>query len=236
MTIRGQAVRTPRTNIMLEFGLVAGRIGRQNIALCLFGGVELPSDLQGLTVIDMCSGEPECRLRQWTSGLLATTDQIARTDIHHGYSGRWDFSLQLNHWRGRELQLPSYAFVNGTLDLIIAANGQAGRGFAQGRVFFKLVTGADTQHTFQGDYRTAHEITSADCNSDGSLRFTSQAFAVGKMNTTGAAPAELSGLDLTEPWSAQWQLHPSGEPRALEGTVTTGTVIGTTGTVKVTKC
>jgi hypothetical protein len=214
-TIRGHAVRIPRSNIMLEFGLVAGRIGRQNIALCLFGGVALPSDLHGLTVIDMAPEDsspapvtdagmrPEDRLRLWTSGLLATADQIARTDVLHGYSGRWEFTLQLNHWRGREFRFPSYAYVNGTFDLVISANGQAGKGFAQGRVYFKMIVDAAGEHTFQGDYRTAHEIASADCNDDGSLHFASQAFAVGKMHATGVPPAELSGLDLAEPGTAQ---------------------------------
>jgi hypothetical protein len=246
-TFRGQSIHTPRANVMLEFGLVAGRIGRHSIALCLVGGAQLPSDLQGLTVIDMsvkdpppvASSEasllPEDRLRLWTTGLLSTADQIARTDILHGYSGRWEFTLQLSHWRGREVRFPSYAYVNGDFDLVISANGQSGKGFAQGRLNFKIVLDAAGEHTFQGDYRTAHEIASADCSSDGSLHFTSQAFAVGKFSTTGVAPAELSSLDLAEPWSAQWQLTPAAEPRSLEGTVSTGDAIGTRGTVKVRK-
>src|SRR5262245_13140659 len=50
--IRGRSVNAPRANIMLEFGLVAGRLGRHNIALCQYGYAELPSDLQALTVIN----------------------------------------------------------------------------------------------------------------------------------------------------------------------------------------
>jgi Predicted nucleotide-binding protein containing TIR-like domain len=52
-TIRGTKLRMPRANILLEFGLVAGRLGRHNIALCQYGCAELPSDLKGLTVIKM---------------------------------------------------------------------------------------------------------------------------------------------------------------------------------------
>ena len=178
---------------------------------------------------------PEDRLRLWATGLLSTADQIARTDILHGYSGRWEFALQLSHWRGREVRFPSYAYVNGHFDLVIAPNGQSGKGFAQGRLNFKIVLDAAGEHTFQGDYRTAHEIASADCSSDGSIHFTSQAFAVGKYSASGMAPAELSSLDLAEPWSAQWQLAPSSEPRSLEGTVSTDDAIGTQGTVKVRK-
>src|SRR4051812_17836632 len=32
--IRHQTLATPRANVMLEFGLVAGRLGRYNIAVC----------------------------------------------------------------------------------------------------------------------------------------------------------------------------------------------------------
>ena len=59
MEIRGKTVRTPRANVMLEFGLVAGRFGHHSVAVCQYGGAELPPDLQGLTVICMESQNEE---------------------------------------------------------------------------------------------------------------------------------------------------------------------------------
>lgn len=40
-------------NVMIEFGYLAARIGRRNIALCRYDGVELASDLKGFTYIGM---------------------------------------------------------------------------------------------------------------------------------------------------------------------------------------
>ena len=58
--IRHERVATPRANVMLEFGLVAGRLGRHNIAVCRYTNANMPSDLQGLTVIEM--GRPGRRV------------------------------------------------------------------------------------------------------------------------------------------------------------------------------
>ena len=38
IAIDGKLVKVPRANVMLEFGLLAGRLGRHNIAICRYGG------------------------------------------------------------------------------------------------------------------------------------------------------------------------------------------------------
>ena len=246
--VRNTEVHTLRSNILMEFGLVAGRIGRHSIAVCLFGGVTLPSDLAGLTVVEMdvasssqVTGSnlhlsPEEKLRRWTSTLIPTVEMIARTDILHGYTGRWKFHLQLDRWRKVSITAPDYVYVEGMFDLVIPANGQAGTGLTHGRLYFKLANGRTAdQIPYQGEYRTAHEITGASCGTDGSLQFTSQAFAVEKIHSTGIAPRELSGLDFAEPWLAQWRFGSCSEPRSLEGNVSTDDVVGTHGKVLATK-
>jgi predicted nucleotide-binding protein len=81
----------PRGNVLLEFGLVAGRFGRHNVALCRFDKAELPSDLAGMTVIDMhreianSDGQPPVysafndevvtKLDQWTSHLTQNREE-----------------------------------------------------------------------------------------------------------------------------------------------------------------
>src|SRR3954447_9703219 len=52
-TVVDRIIRSPRANVLLEFGLVAGRLGRHSCAVCQYEGAELPSDLTGLTVIRM---------------------------------------------------------------------------------------------------------------------------------------------------------------------------------------
>jgi predicted nucleotide-binding protein len=126
MRIRDKLVKVPRANILLEFGLVAGRLGRHSVAVCQYGGAELPSDLAGLTVIrmDPTDEEPDAdlfrqhaeqRLKIWSSRLLATADGISRTETVHGYSGRWDFDLTLQKWRDLRVASPGYAHVKGLL-------------------------------------------------------------------------------------------------------------------------
>jgi hypothetical protein len=245
--IRGRDTRCPRSNILLEFGLVAGRLGRHNVAVCQYGGSELPSDLKGLTVIEMDGAEPGLessttqraneRLRIWASRLVATTETIERTGIVHGYTGRWDYKLRLDKWRDLPIEYPSYAQVNGSFDLLIPANGHSGRGLAHGRLFFKLqaVDSADAS-AYQGEFRSAHEITNAICHKDGRVEFTSQAFMMHMVSSAGVPPPQLQGTDIfPEPWSSQWILCPSSEPRTLVGMFSTEDTGVSQGTVKATK-
>jgi hypothetical protein len=127
--------------------------------------------------------------------------------------------------------------VNGAFDLFIPPNGHTGRGLAHGRLFFKLQGRENSDaDVYQGEFRTAHEITNAVCHKDGRVEFTSQAFVLQRVNSIGVPPPQLAGMDIfPEPWSSQWILCPSSEPRTLVGMVTTeGTGIST-GTVKATK-
>jgi hypothetical protein len=245
--IRGKRVRTPRSNIMLEFGLVAGRLGLHSTALCQYGGAELPSDLKGLTVISMdpsdtANGQTDIdafrqhaeeKLRIWSAGLLATAPMVPRTEMVHGYTGIWEFSLQLHKWRNLPISSPSFADINGVLNLFLSANGQVGRGVTQGRIFFKLI---ENGQSYQGEYRSSHTITNALCHTDGSLEFTGEAFVLQKVNSTGSVPPELTGLDFApEPWMSRWQLRPTQDPRTLEGTVRTDGALLTEGTVRAVK-
>ncbi len=245
--IRDKLVKSPRANVMLEFGLVAGRLGRHSVAVCQYDGAELPSDLAGLTVVrmDPPAGEPnpdlfrqnaEQKLKIWSSRLLATTEGLSRTDTVHGYTGRWDFAVDLRTWRDFPVVSPGYVQVKGYWDLFLPASGQVGRGLAHGRVQFKLPEGSSGQGFYYGEYRTAHEVIEAVCLKDGSIELTTEAFAIQRMAFTGTPPPELAEMDmLPEPWSAQWRLRPTGEPRAFEGTVRTEGHILSEGTVKATK-
>ncbi len=245
--IRDKVVKSPRANVMLEFGLVTGRLGRHSVAVCQYEGAELPSDLAGLTVVrmDPPEGEPnpdrfrknaEQRLRSWSSRLLATAEGLPRTDTVHGYAGRWQFDVDLHKWRDVPVVNPGYVQVKGYWDLYLPASGQVGRGLAHGRVQFKLPGGGSGNGFYHGEYRTAHEVIEAVCLKDGSIELTTEAFAIQRIAFAGTPPPELAEMDmLPEPWSAQWNLRPTGEPRTLAGTVRTEGHILSEGTVKATK-
>jgi hypothetical protein len=243
-TIRGRSVKTPGANIMLEFGLMAGVMSRHNVAIWRYGHAELPSDLQGLTIASpdppeggdplQASTHADEILVNWSRHITATVERIARTEIVHGYTGRWTFSVELGTWRGLVLQQGSYAFVKGYFDLTIPPDGQTGRGSAHGTLSFKIRQ-SDSE-IFEGDYLTAHEVIAVLCLQDGSLRMTTEAFALQKLRSSGDPPPALADLAFRpEPWTAQWTLSPAIEPRKLKGDLESEGSIVSKGRVELTK-
>jgi hypothetical protein len=170
------------------------------------------------------------KLTLWSSRLIATADQIARTEIVHGYTGRWDFSINLSMWRDLLVAATGYVQVKGYLDLIVPAGGRTGHGLVHGALYFRL-PGTDGHSYYQGEYLTAHEISNAQCLQDGSLELTTEAFALQRVRSHGDVPPQLSDIDLQpEPWSARWLLTPSLEPRTLKGEVHTDGAVKSVGT------
>ena len=99
---------------------------------------------------------------------------------------------------------------------------QIGKGTAHGRLTFTLFDPRCEGHPpFQGEFRVAHDVTNVSCSGDGGLSFMSTVFALHLMTATGETPAELTGLmGPPEPWQFNWELHPTGEDRVLEGNLT----------------
>ena len=257
--IRQEKVATPRANVMLEFGLVAGRLGRHNIAVCRYTNAKMPSDLQGLTVIEMGrqgrrEGDPvsagnsasgagpstaENALIAWASQLFLTVDGVARTDIVHGYTGQWNFDLDLSDWRGVTVTAPSYVHGNGRLQIYIDAGGVLGSGLISGSLTFAFFAAGETRSTdpiYMGEVRICHGVNTLTCDYDGGMRFTSRTFALQKVTSMGTPPGGLGSLaDPQQPWLFSWDFRVTDEPRTLEGTVTANNPGATRGTVRITK-
>ncbi len=246
---RNKPIYMPRGNVLLEFGLVAGRLGRRNVALCVFDKVELPSDLAGMTVIDMsCDAdsdhkrsntdppdEPHVKLKRWASHLLPTAESIPRTAVFHGYTGQWNFELRLSKWRSVLLNPQSYALVNGSLDLFISSEGEAGYGWAYGAVSYllNLPSEGESQASgrYSGDLQMTHEVRNVDCQADGSVQFMSHLQGMHAIPTKGQAWPDLQGPYTSEPWTFKWTLKPTDRPNEMEGTVMTNASGGTEGTI-----
>lgn len=61
---RGQDTTQPRDNVLLEYGLFAGTLGRDRAIVCLHGDPKLPVDLKGITTLSISSLEsPHSRAR-----------------------------------------------------------------------------------------------------------------------------------------------------------------------------
>src|SRR4029077_20135036 len=48
----GQTADEPVSNVMFEYGYLSARLTRQRVAICLFENADLPSDLQGVKVMN----------------------------------------------------------------------------------------------------------------------------------------------------------------------------------------
>jgi hypothetical protein len=237
----------PRSNVLFEFGLMAGRLGLHNIALCRYSDVELPSDVKGLTVVDMdCKAQqaagqlvqdPEEKLQLWVSRLMATPETIPRTAIFHGYTGRGRYELTINKWWDLEIGPPSFVQLRGILDLMIDPGGHVGSGLAQGRLSFNLVADERSpEKTYDGEYHIANRVSNVACQTDGALHITTEMFALQKMWSKGTPPIQLAAMDaLPEPWSSKWTLRPTGEPGKLVGTICTQGTGHTEGAASITR-
>ena len=235
IAIDGKLVKVPRANVMLEFGLLAGRLGRHNIAICRYGDTEMPSDLKGLTVIEMESSasatgldaaradvgrKPEELLAAWSSRMLSTADAIERTNVVHGYTGAWDFELALEQWRGLVLSGGSYVIGSGTAHLHLDVTGSRGTGVIKGALTIKLVVEPGSRvAAFSSELRFCHEVIRASCDQGGGIHLTTRIFSLHHKVNVGQPPNQLGALDdFPSPWPFEWSLSPGVEARTLEGT------------------
>ena len=73
--IRERRVRTPRANVLFEYGYLTAMLTRSRVALCRYTGAELPSDFAGVTYVPMGTFEPtkpldhqaSARLKSWAT-------------------------------------------------------------------------------------------------------------------------------------------------------------------------
>jgi len=243
--------KMPRGNVLLEFGLVAGRLGRTNVALCQFDKAALPSDLTGMTIIEMDregystenrssrAAEAREKLSRWSSRLLSTGRKVARTALFHGYTGQWEFQLQLNQWHSFAIEEPSHAVVNGTLSLFISPDGEGGHGFAEGILSYHLDTAESRAREggqpYRGDLHLIHKIEDVECCPDGSIRMTTHTQGVYPINEGEDRWPEIRRFTGTEPWTFKWTLKAGKEARTLSGSVETSAAGGTTGQIGATQ-
>jgi len=108
----------PNDNVMIELGLVAGRMGRARVALCVCGDVTLPSDLLAVTRIELDPASPVDdtaidRLRGWVKPIPAVLQSVSCTEVLHGYTGRWKVVLNFEQWRTHPVSQGSIAALSG---------------------------------------------------------------------------------------------------------------------------
>lgn len=219
--VRGSEVRVPRTNLMFELGIFSAILGRRNVALCKFLDVTLPTDLAGFTYIDMGDYATEGWhppsqsweiLRRWASSLLDKPAKVPRTELVHGYSGRWRCIMTFERWRRRTMNHDQSAVVECFLDLHVDPDGRHGHGVAHGTLTVQL---ADPKspgvYTYDARFALTDRITDIEIANDGTLTFTSETHARQCQYQSGDPGGQEGTMQqLSGPTVFRWEMRMSG--------------------------
>jgi len=168
--IRDKKVKTPRANVMFEYGFLTARLSRSRVALCKYDETELPSDFAGVTFIPMgefnkkkeLSNQSSSNLRSWLDNISEHQTGIAPNYISHGYSGVWHNETIFSKWRGIDIVKPDYAIFRGDVVLVISKDGRKG----VGNICGVLEVSIDNCYA---EFAVSDLITDAQVNIDGSL-------------------------------------------------------------------
>jgi hypothetical protein len=221
--------RQPNNNVMIELGLVAGRMGRMRVALCTRKDAQLPSDLAAFTRIENLLVTPEeaeknqnadelsadaiNRLEQWTKLLLAMPEGMPCTQVLHGYTGRWRVVLEFKRWRGRSFD---FAGMNGEIVIQIPLDGLGGFGILTGRVTLSWKGDAKSNKPYTGIFHVCSSINDVTCRPDGSMTLRTQTLMRHPVLENGDRPVDaILPEELAAPWIFRWDLKPYEHDTAL---------------------
>jgi len=144
--IREQRVRTPRANVLFEYGYLTAMLTRSRVALCRYATAELPSDFVGVTYVPMGTFEPtrplddevRAKLRTWATELPTVQVGVSPTCQMHGYSGAWHAERAYEVYRRIAIQSPDYVALNGRMELQIPPDGNGGTGTHYGTLQIQI--------------------------------------------------------------------------------------------------
>ena len=169
----GRTADEPVSNVMFEYGYLSARLTRQRVAICLFEDADLPSDLQGVKVMNAGAigyrtpeargveyGTPELpihlvrELELWLEGLPRLAEGIPPVGQLHGYSGTWSIETRFEIYRGMHVTPPDEVYWFGFTSLFIPPSGRGGRGIMYGSAHVKWA-GYRSQHDVVNEVRDA---------------------------------------------------------------------------------
>ena len=187
--IRDQRVRTPRANVLFEYGYLTAMLTRSRVALCRYTTAELPSDFAGVTYLPMRPFQPtilldppaRAKLKSWATELPAVQVGVSPTCQLHGYSGSWKAEIVYEVYRRIPLQNPDYAILNGTMLLQIPPDGSSGLGFVTGNL--QVQVGA-----CYAEFEICDRVIDAKVHGDGSMRIRNAVQTRQLLNLEGTPP------------------------------------------------
>jgi len=169
--IREQRVRTPRANVLFEYGYLSAMLTRGRVALCRYTTAELPSDFAGVTYMPMGpfdAGQPldeqaRTKLESWATELPAVQVGFAPTCQQHGYSGSWKVDVVYEVYRRLPIRSPDYAVINGKMLLQVPPDGVGGTGLLFGTMQIQI-------GGCYAEFEMCDQIVEARVRADGSLK------------------------------------------------------------------
>jgi len=169
-----KAVWDPAPNVIFEYGYLAARLTRKRVAICKFGEAEIPSDLQGLKLVEVNkdynykepSALPETatnELRSWLNQLPRLAERIPPLSQVHGYSGTWNVESRFSLWRGVKVKRPDKVYFDGKTFLVLQDDGEKGSGVQIGKLYILI-------GEYRATYEIVNEILAASVDAKGTLR------------------------------------------------------------------
>jgi hypothetical protein len=221
-------LRDINNNVMIELGLVAGRMGRARVAIYTVGDVQLPSDLAGITCIQNGNREEPpstqtngvsavrrgipsnlaTRLSEWADSLPAMMPGLPLTSVLHGYSGHWKAALELDKWHSKPV---GKNMVGLSYDLLlhIPPNGRNGMGIGSGRLIVRWQRDKRQPELFQAMFQVCSSVSDVTCHKDGSITFRSESLIRQLAFVSGGRTLEPEFSDeLPANWIVGWKFTP----------------------------
>lgn len=225
IVLRGEAVRAPRANVMIELGYLCAILGRERVVLCKYDNTHLATDLAGFTYVgmgpfndggsqDLVNANAQMQLMTWAQDLKHVIPGLPHSNLRHGYSGRWKARIAFNRWRGIQIVGTDFVQFRGDLTIDIPPDGISGCGTVHGSL--EIQVGA-----CKARFLVTDTVTNILVGADGSLSFDSIMHNRQQVYMYGEPPQE-DGFEeeLTSVFEYRWNTYPprSAHNGCLEGT------------------
>ena len=215
--IKEREVKTARGNVILEIGYLAAILGRRRTMVAKYEETELPSDLKGVTYLPLghysqeqshkdFSYDLRRKITQWVETLPYVPKDFSYVTVVHGYTGRWELRLIFAKWRGHLISENEYVEIrNMTMDIFVSP-AHVGHGVMQGELLVNI-------RSCYARFHVVDSIRNIQVLQDGTLTFTSRAFARQRMELRGDPPKDLDGFEpqLIGVTDFSWRLIPSND-------------------------
>jgi hypothetical protein len=187
--IREQRVRTPRANVLFEYGYLSAILTRGRVALCRYADAELPSDFAGVTYIPMGPFEPakpldhpaRARLKSWAAELPTMQVGFSPSCQMHGYSGWWQAEIAYEVYRRIPLKDPDYVVLRGQMLLQIPSSGDGGAGCFYGNLQVQV-------GDCYAEFEISERVIDARVSGDGSMRIRNTVQSRQRIRLEGTPP------------------------------------------------